>query len=859
MKKGISVLSLLFMAILLTKGTFPDQKVNRHEVETFTIRQSYPLLISIDHYREKDGWTPVVIVVGGMKFMKWMNSEGVVTDIRRKTSTSIMPIFWIDLNQRQLLVNYAVIPLNIMRHDKMSTRVRIEGKEVKARIRMDRENATGEILLFEERRVIESLYLKKKKLTFLTEEIEFVGKHVLGHAKYLYDDDKKTIYVGKNIPGGEEKKSIWAIIEGDDWYRNQEALNTMRNVYKQNTQSTIQTNERNALIALYNSTNGDGWSDSSNWKKSATEFNDPGTENTWYGVTVETRDGGDHVTRIDLEDNNLIGTIPSEIGDLPFLEYLDLSWNYLYGPIPDQLGNLTNLRHLDLNTNEYLEWGNPSFWLSPLTDLRTLNLEWCYLGGVFPLELEYLTELYYLSLEGCRVTGPIPSWLGSLFKLSFINLNFNPLEGTIPPDLGDLSNLGILELIGCKLTGDIPPELGNLSILGHLDLRFNDLTGSIPSDLSTLSNLWGLELDGNQLTGNIPTWLSSLTSLGSLGLADNQFMGVITDLSSLENLTYLTLGGNLLTAGPIPSWIATLKELRDLYLHSAQFTGNIPDLSGLTELRRLFLNDNLLEGSLPSWLGNLDKMYRLLLSSNMFAGNIPSTMLNLTKLANNWSDFRWNSLYTDDDTLRGFLNSKQINGDWESTQTVAPTNVTAIGSSLSSIDVSWDLIEYISDGGHYKILISTISGGPYLEVGQSVDKTEPEYEVVGLIPYTTYYFVIQTQTDPHANNRNTVLSQYSEEATAQTRLTLEIIIAQVEALIVEIQESNIQKGVKNSLIKKLENAIKSIKKGNLNAAINQIEAFQNEVRAQRGKKIPEALADQLLSDSDDIIQNLENL
>lgn len=41
-------------------------------------------------------------------------------------------------------------------------------------------------------------------------------------------------------------------------------------------------------------------------------------------------------------DNNLIGTIPKEVGMLKNLEVLDLGMNQLSGPIPPEIGNLTN-------------------------------------------------------------------------------------------------------------------------------------------------------------------------------------------------------------------------------------------------------------------------------------------------------------------------------------------------------------------------------------------------------------------------------------------------------------------------------------------------------------------------------------
>lgn len=42
-----------------------------------------------------------------------------------------------------------------------------------------------------------------------------------------------------------------------------------------------------------------------------------------------------------MRDNNLIGEIPSEFGQLSSLEELDISLNNLSGEIPSELGNIS--------------------------------------------------------------------------------------------------------------------------------------------------------------------------------------------------------------------------------------------------------------------------------------------------------------------------------------------------------------------------------------------------------------------------------------------------------------------------------------------------------------------------------------
>ena len=79
----------------------------------------------------------------------------------------------------------------------------------------------------------------------------------------------------------------------------------------------------------------------------------------------------------------------------------------------------------------------------------------------------------------------------------------------------------------------------------------------------------------------------------------------------------------------------------------------------------------------------------------------------------------------------------------------------------------------------------------------------------------------------------------------------------LDRLIDEVLVAGLPKGTANSLIKKLENAKESIEKKHHTPAINQVEAFMNEVQAQSGKKIPTATAGRWLALAADILRGLE--
>ena len=402
---------------------------------------------------------------------------------------------------------------------------------------------------------------------------------------------------------------------------------------------------RDALVALYNATNGPGWKNQENWLSEA-------PLDQWYGVLT---DSGGSPIRLDLSDNRLVGPIPPQLGNLSSLIHLNLYGNQLSGPIPPKLGSLSELVYLWLSENQLTgpippELGDLSglisLWLSEnqltgpippelgsLSELEALELRVNELTGPIPPELGNLSKLIALTLNGNQLRGPIPPELGNLSKLFWLRISDNQLTGSIPPALGNLAKLENLWAASNQLSGPIPPELGKLSILRSLSLGGNQMTGPIPPELGSLSELVYLELGGNRLTGPIPPELGSLSDLTILKLFRNQLSGPIPPgLGSLSNLTGLTLSGNHLT-GPIPPELGNLSDLETLELGDNQLTGRIPPgLGGLSNLIGLTLSGNHLTGPIPPELGSLSELVYLQLRENQLTGPIPPELVNLSAL-----------------------------------------------------------------------------------------------------------------------------------------------------------------------------------------------------------------------------------
>jgi hypothetical protein len=145
--------------------------------------------------------------------------------------------------------------------------------------------------------------------------------------------------------------------------------------------SGISTKECQALVALYDSTDGENWADNTGWKTTNKPCN-------WNGVTCRSK----HVTGLILRNNNLKGSISEKFLKLKKLETLILSDNDLNG---------TSLKNF-----------------KKLKNLETLLIDNCKLTGKIPNSLMKLKKLTIFNLkDNClktEVSKKLKKWLDEL-------------------------------------------------------------------------------------------------------------------------------------------------------------------------------------------------------------------------------------------------------------------------------------------------------------------------------------------------------------------------------------------------------------------------------------------------------------
>ncbi|XVF36366.1 hypothetical protein REPUB_Repub19eG0052600 [Reevesia pubescens] len=405
----------------------------------------------------------------------------------------------------------------------------------------------------------------------------------------------------------------------------------------------------------------------------------------WTGVVCNTL--STRVIALNLSGFHLAGSISPHIGNLSFLRSIQLQDNQLSGSLPDQLGNLFRLRVLNLSSNSLVGVIPPN--ISKLSELTVLDLMTNKITGGVPTDIDRLVKLQVLNLGRNLFTGTIPPSVANLSSLETLDLGTNNLTGIIPTDLSRLRNLKVLDLTINYLTGTVPSSIYNMSSLVTLALASNQLWGRIPYNVGdTLPNLLVFNFCINKFTGTIPGSLHNLTNIKIIRMAHNLLegtvppglgnlpflemynigfnkivntgedgLGFITSLTNSSRLKFLAFDGNLFE-GVIPESIGNLsKVLSKLYMGSNRFSGNIPpsiaQLSGLAllnlsynsisgeippeigkleELQMLSLAGNQISGSIPSNLGDLRQLNQMDLSGNQLVGQIPSTFQNFQKL-----------------------------------------------------------------------------------------------------------------------------------------------------------------------------------------------------------------------------------
>ncbi len=195
---------------------------------------------------------------------------------------------------------------------------------------------------------------------------------------------------------------------------------------------------REALIELYNATDGDNWKNNTNWCSDK-----PLDE--WYGI--ETR-GYPYVYFLMLHFNDLKGTLPkgflTKIGPC---NDVSLSTNQLSGQLPEDIADNLSVQQLHFSNNNYT--------------------------GTLPAKVFKLPYLNSFSAGSNKLTGTIPEGCGFLLKYNQLGLSGNDFSGDLPADIANHPQLHLY-------WSSVVPQSGHLNppVIPGYRLDVTDMSGN---------------------------------------------------------------------------------------------------------------------------------------------------------------------------------------------------------------------------------------------------------------------------------------------------------------------------------------------------------------------------------------------
>lgn len=378
---------------------------------------------------------------------------------------------------------------------------------------------------------------------------------------------------------------------------------------------------------------------------------------------------------LDLSKNHFT-SIPPQLEQFEFLQYLDMTENDISRLKPNSLSGLVALRFLNLSKNNISSWSaiNPGAIFVPAISLTELSLAGNPLTSFSTNDDSLLivsNSIRMLDLSHCKITKVTGQQvLQGMKELTHLNLSSNHIRS-----MSDIisDSLMILDLSHNRLTNLLPDMLLSLPSLIFLDLSRNHrislqnkqgeyvVSPSLKRIDLSYCNMDEIELEGFPaltsaiLRGNMirqltkesfintkviekldlsenfinsvdPSTFSKLKHLKKLNLSINMIPRIERDtFKDNELLTWLDLSRNTINRfNRISS-----QSLAHLNLTYCQITLVDPDaLSGMPELVRLDLSHNLLN-DLPDTLSsdslqNLDlSMNRMITIRNMTFSGFP--------------------------------------------------------------------------------------------------------------------------------------------------------------------------------------------------------------------------------------------
>ncbi len=346
--------------------------------------------------------------------------------------------------------------------------------------------------------------------------------------------------------------------------------------------------QRQALVDLYENAGGPAWKNASGWAGA-------GPECGWAGVVCG---ACGEVLQLQLDGNNMIGTLPLSLASLTSLQVLDVQYNALSGTLDGSLAALSQLSSLRFDVTGVS--GTLVRRRSPRVLTPRLRLTWpaCSLSVAQSLAFTAWTRLEWLVAGPSSISGTLaPELLQAWPRLLELELEATALSGTLPDEFSHCTALRKLRVSDTGLWGTLPASLAALTTLEYLTVGTTRISGTVSG--ARWSRLLELEMGNTLISGTLDAAWGGWTQVLDLRLGPSLLSGTIP-----------------------PAW-AACSTLLSLSVQRCRISGTIAPAQATWTRLRIFLADyTLLSGTLASELAAWTSVTMLSLENTLVSGSL---------------------------------------------------------------------------------------------------------------------------------------------------------------------------------------------------------------------------------------------
>ena len=143
MAKRLLVLALVTVGLVLALQA-ADKRTTQGDL--VYLQNGSNLRISIETYRARDGWTPVIVSVAGAEVSAVMDSKGrVVHEWAKGLDKHSIPLFTIELDKGRVMLAREAHGVQVFEQNNMRTRFEIAESVIQLPVRMDRTGKNGRL------------------------------------------------------------------------------------------------------------------------------------------------------------------------------------------------------------------------------------------------------------------------------------------------------------------------------------------------------------------------------------------------------------------------------------------------------------------------------------------------------------------------------------------------------------------------------------------------------------------------------------------------------------------------------------------------------------------------------------------